>query len=145
MTTYDVAVFQVPPSPAVPDLQQLWGGDGGGRLLTGIRKLAQRFLLELLTIRGTIPFHPTRGSDLLSYAKTGQIRSEVDAHVLFQYAVGQVEVNLRADELTTDELDEQYASVSVVSVTFTPIKLIYRLTLTSRAGNSRVVTLPLAV
>lgn len=145
MITYDIALFQVPPSPSVPDLQRLWGDDGGGRMLTGIRKLAQRFLLELLTIKGTIPFAASRGSDLLAFAKTGRIRSEVDAHMLFQYAVGQVEVNLRADELPTDELDEQYSSVSVTSVTFTPLKLIYRLTLTSRAGSSRVVTLPLSV
>lgn len=145
MKTYDLAVFQTSGSPVTPDMQVLWGVDGDGVLLTGIRKLAQRFLLELLTIRGSMPFAQDRGSSLMVFVKEGRIRSEVDAHMYFQYAVGEIEPNLFGDVLSTDDHDEQYKSVTIDSITFTPTHLAYKISLTSVAGTSRTVTLPLAV
>lgn len=144
-TTYDVAAFQGTGSSAIPVLQDLWGPDGDGRLVSGILKLAQRFLLELLTIQGSMPFNQSRGSSLLMFVRQGQIRSEIDANVLFRYCVSQVQTNLVLDQLPTDDPSELYQSVTVNSVTFSPSRLVYSLTLVSQAGTTRVLVLPLAV
>jgi len=143
--TYDIAVFQPAVKPGDESAQQLWADANTGLVVTGIVKLAQRFLLELLTVRGSMPFHLERGSALLQFVREGRIRNEVDAHTYFQYAVGQIEPNLYADELATDPPEELYTSVDVLGVTFSRDVLSYRIKLNSAAGEFRVLSVPLSV
>lgn len=144
MATYDVAAFQTAvPTSSLPTPQELWALDGEGRVITGVVKLVQRFLLELLTIRGSVPFAPLAGSSLLSIARAGRIRSDVDAYVFFQYAVGEIEPNLQAVETDTDPPEERFRDAEILSVTFTNTYLSYRVRITTAAGTTRELVVPL--
>lgn len=144
MATYDVAAFQTNINSPAPVPQELWDLAGGdGMLITGIVKLCQMFLLEIFTVRGSMPFEPDRGSSLLTFVRTGKIRSDIDAHVYFQYAVQEVKQNLIAEEDANTPDDERLSSVEVLSVAFTYEQLTYRVKLNSVAGSSRVVSVPL--
>lgn len=142
--TYDVVAFQLPANIALPDDQRLWELDGTGRAVTGIMKLAQRVLLELLTVRGSRPFQQDTGTSLLAFIRQGIIRNEIDAHTYFQYAVTELQQNLLLTQQDTDPDDEVFASLNVISLTFTPLQLSYRLKLLSRAGDSRELNLPVS-
>jgi hypothetical protein len=144
MRTYDVVAFQIPPNPLQPSPQKLWELDGAGRAVTGILKLAQHALLELLTVKGSRPFNQASGTSLLSFVRQGLIRNEVDAYVYFQYAVGELQQNLLAAETAADPDDERFVSLVILSVTFTPQQVSYRTQLTSRAGTARELILPVA-
>lgn len=143
--TYDIAAFAPSGSSAKPDSQLLWTETGQGLVVTGIVKLSQRFLLELLTVRGSMPYAPTRGSVLLNRAREGRIRSEIDAHTYFQYAAGQVRSTLLSEETADDPANERYDSVEILSVSFAAGWVSYNIKLLSLAGEARTLTLPLAV
>lgn len=142
--TYDVVAFQMPDSASQPSPQQLWELDGAGRAVTGIVKLAQVVLLELLTVKGSMPFAQSRGTSLLMFVRQGSIRNEVDAHVYFQYAVGELLQNLAAEETADTPDDERAVSLEIDNVTFSFDRLVYNLTLTSVAGTTRQLSLPVA-
>lgn len=142
--TYDVVAFQIPAHVYQPTDQRLWELDGSGRAVTGILKLAQRVLLELLTVRGSKPFDQNSGTSLLSFIRQGRIRNEIDAHTYFQYAVVELQQNLQTAAADGDPDDERFASLSVLSLTFTPLQLSYRLKLLSAAGDTRELTLPVS-
>jgi hypothetical protein len=144
MGTYDVAAFQLPANFTMPEDQALWALDGTGHAVTGILKLAQRVLLQLLTVRGSQPFSPNTGTSLLSAVRQGQVRNEIDAYMYFQYAVSELRTNLQADGQPTDPADERFADLAVTSLTFTPLQLSYSLKLTSASGDSRALTLPVS-
>jgi len=144
MSTYDIGAFQTNPKDTGFVPQELWDLHGGdGILVTGIIKLCQRFLLELLTVKGTIPFDTKRGSSLLTFVRTGQIRNDIDAYVYFQYSIQEVLQNLWGDELTTDPNDERIKSVDINSVSFLKNVIVYSVQLNSMAGASRQVQIPL--
>jgi hypothetical protein len=144
MRTYDVAAFQIPAQPFEPAPQKLWELDGAGRAVTGILKLAQRVLIELNTVRGSQPFNLRAGTSLLPFARQGRIRNEIDAHVYFQYAVGELQQNLIPDELTDEPADEKFSALTILSLTFTPVRLSYTLRLVSQDGDSRELILPVS-
>lgn len=117
---------------------------GGGTVCTGIQKLAQRFLLELLTEQGTILHLPERGTRFLPNLRRG-IRTELDVFTAFGFAVANAARNLRADETTADPDDERFARAELTSVALLPGHVTLHIRLTSRAGTSRPVILPLAL
>lgn len=88
----------------------------GGAIATGIVKLGQRFLIELLTEQGSIPHRPARGSTFMVEIHSQYIRTPTE--LLGALARGLIDVrrNLLAEETATDPLDEQYGGASVVSV-----------------------------
>jgi phage baseplate assembly protein W len=137
---YDVAAFDITGNP---DNQELWDATQGGAVLTGIMLLAQRFLLELFTPQGSMPFRRTTGSPLIDYVRSGQIRTEIDARRYFQQALSIVETNLRLNENTADAADERYQSATLTSVLFAPGYVAYTIELLSQAGTTRALTLPL--
>jgi len=143
-TTYDVAAFQTDPANTGVVPQELWSlTSGDGLLVTGIIKLCQRFLLELFTVKGSIPFDTDRGSSLLTFVRQGNIRNDIDAYIYFQFAVQEVKQYLQSQELATDDPDEQFQTLTIDSVAFSYTAITYHVTLTSNAGSSRVVSVPL--
>lgn len=140
MRTYDVAAFQLTPDTR-PEVQRLWAANSGTGI-TGILKLAQRFLVAMLTIHGTRPFSPESGSSLLQAARTGRIRSDVDARIEFQFALSGTEDTLRAEEDAAMPDDERYADATLTGVTFSPGFVAYRVLLASRAGGTRTLEMP---
>lgn len=124
--------------------QSLFDADVGGEVCTGMQKLAQQWLLEFLTIRGSMGFHlSTRGSDFLRYLQQGKIRTEFDVQAYFNFAAQQVQINLSNTVTATTPADEQLTSATLDSITLMNGALELGIILTSAAGDTRQVILPL--
>ena len=67
--------------------QSIFSTGNSGQICTGVQKLAQRWALEFLTIRGSMPFHMSeRGSDFMTWLRHGRIRTEFDVTSYFNFA-----------------------------------------------------------
>lgn len=119
----------------------------GGWVCVGVQKLAQRWMLEFLTIRGTMKYAPERGTDFLAALRAGSLRTESDVQSAFLTARLQAAKNMRADDVSvTDPDDETYADAELLSVAIRPDRtLVLTVEITSLAGTSRKVILPLTV
>lgn len=118
-----------------------------GQVCAGIQKLAQRWVMEFLTPIGSIPYLPQRGSVFLNNVRSGKIRTELDATLLFNFAKDQVEYNLiQEDKAGTYPDDERYASVDLLGVqVITGDKMTISVRINSVAGDARVFVVPVAV
>ena len=117
--------------------------DGGsGSIVTGIQKLAQRFLLELLTEKGSITYS-TRGTNFMSDARLGAWRTSGDVEQSFYSALVDIRRNLILEESLTDPKDERFSSASILSVFLRDDGVSIRVQVTSLAGTKRVFIAPL--
>ena len=117
----------------------------GGVVTTGIQKLAQRFLLELLTERGSMTYTPTRGCDFMKEARLGYLRTPLDVMASFSAALTDIKRNLRLEDDDDDSDDEKFASAEVISVSLTGGSASVHVKVISQAGSTRTVIAPLAV
>jgi len=118
----------------------------GGQVCVGIQKLAQRWLIEFLTIRGSMKYKPERGCDFMAEVRAQALRSEQDVYAAFMGSRSQVANNLRGEDLDTDPADERYANAELLSVVIRPDRtMVLTVQITSAAGTARKVILPLAV
>lgn len=118
---------------------------GSGALISGIEKLAQRFLLELLTELGSLRYLPGRGCLFLIEARQGLWRSAGDVVASFNSSLLLVKRNLMADELESDPNDERFGEAELESVSLTRDLAVLRVNLTSLAGETRKILYPLRV
>ena len=145
LRVYDVLAFQGARLLGPVQLEQiLFTEAAAGMLCTGIQKLAQRWVLEFLTEAGSIFYLPNRGTKFMTQFRQGVLRTEVDVFIAFNFAMNDIELNLPAEELDTDPLDERYASATLDSVTITTGTVVLHVTLQSLAGTDREIILPVA-
>lgn len=117
-----------------------------GALTTGIQKLVQRFLVELLTEKGSLEYLPDRGTFFITQIRAGVIRTSQELFVAFSSAELELRNNLRLeDNTTTDPTDEQYSSATLLSASLFGDTATLSIEVTSAAGTSRKVIYPLRV
>jgi hypothetical protein len=127
-------------------LQQTLAQPGeGGKITAGIQKLAQRFLLELLTKKGTLRYQPSRGTNFLVDADMGYLRTQLDVYGSFARALDDIEQNLLSDETEADPLDERYGGAAIESIATSPGVAKLYVALWSLAGEDRKVTIPITL
>ena len=144
--TVDLVIFSGSiPTSATPLSMALASPGESGQINTGILKLAQRFLLLLLTPLGSIPHLPLVGCDFMPQLEQGLLRSSLDVHAAFSAAVSDLQLQLQAEEEETDPDDERFASATILSLTLTVDSASLSLLISSRAGDSRKVVLPLSI
>lgn len=114
---------------------------GGGGLCTGIQKLIQRFVMLLLTPKGSMKFMPDRGCTFPS--AVGQSYSESQVSAAFRFAMADVAPQLKAEEDESMPDDERFRSAELLDITFFGTTLSIAVSLTSRAGSSHEVILPI--
>lgn len=112
-----------------------------GKVVTGIQKLVQRFLLEFLKERGSDPYS-ARGTTFMIEARSGYLNSVTDIHLAFSGAVLQAGINLQEEESDSDPDEERYASAELVQVQFVYGSAKLWIKLLSRAGEDRAIILP---
>lgn len=113
-------------------------------ICVGVQKLAQRWLLEFLTERGSMPGLPARGTDFMTRVRQGRIRTEAALRAAFAFAEYDARVNLQKEEEITWPDDERLAGVNLISVAFLPGYANLRVGIASRAGVLRDIILPIA-
>ena len=117
-----------------------------GALTTGIQKLAQRFLIELLTEKGSLDYLPNRGTFFITQLRAGIIHTSQELFSAFSAAELELRNNLRLeDNAATDPLDEQYGSATLLSASLSGDTATLSIEVTSAAGTSRKVIYPLRI
>lgn len=124
---------------------ELVGVQDSGEITTGIQKLAQRFLIELMTERGSLLYLPLRGCDFMKDARLGAWRAPIDVMSSFSAALLDVKENLLNEETSSDPADERFSDAELVAVTLEGTNASVTIKLTSLAGVSRKYIAPLKI
>jgi len=144
--TIDLLAFAgAQPSGDVLLTPQLAFAAQSGQITAGIQKLVQRFLLELLTESGSLAYLPTRGCDFMIDALAGIWRTQIDVQQSFYSAMIDVGRNLTLEESVSDSADERFGSAELLNVVLTADKVSIQVAVTSLAGSSRTVLMPISV
>ena len=126
--------------------QSLFSQANGGQVCTGAQKLAQRWALEFLTIRGSMPFHLSeRGSDFMAWVRQGRIRSEFDVRAYFNFAAQQVRTNLVNEETEDMNPEERLRLATLIQIALFEDSLALYVNIVSLAGDTRQVILPISI
>lgn len=144
---FDVFAFSGAAAAGEHLLQQsLFDASNNGSVCTGVQKLAQRWIIEFLTIRGSMPFHmKDRGTLFMLWLRQGRIQSEFDVRAYFNFAAQQVSVNLRKVETSDMAADERLQSATLDQLQILDGALELSVTLSSIAGDTRNVVLPISL
>mgnify|MGYP003545155545 CR=1 FL=1 len=126
-------------------IQQLVYPGSNGALISGVQKLAQRFLLELLTESSSLQYLPKRGCAFMLEARLGIWRTPADVESAYYSSLLDVKRNLILEEADTDPLDERFASADLISLSLTADKAVAHIQVSSQAGVSRKVIFPLRI
>lgn len=116
-----------------------------GQIVTGVQKLAQRFLMELLTEKGSMTFLPLRGCDFMREARLGYWKSVLDVMASFSASLIDIKQNLQAEESTDDPDDERFSDAEIVAVTLEGDSASLTVRVTSLAGTDRTFIAPLSI
>lgn len=113
----------------------------GGAVCTGIQKLVQRFFILMVTPRGSMTFAPQRGSDFLK--SVSGAHSESAVRIAFQFALMDVRAQLKAEETDSLPADERFQNAELLEAVFFGDSLSLSVALTSQAGITEEIILPI--
>ncbi len=108
--------------------------------VSGIAALAQRFMIELLTISGSMQYLPNRGCNFLSRVRVA--KTEYDVMIAFGSSVNRVRRNLHSDETGYMPADARYGSVKLNRIVLVEGSLRLELTVRSKANTFAHVFTP---
>lgn len=117
----------------------------GSFLVTGIAKLAQRFLIILLTEQGSLTYLPGVGTTFITDGRRGFWRSAADVQQSFMSAMLDVRRQIRGAEIDSDPTDERFALATITQLTITGDRVNLQITLESQAGRRRKFIVPINV
>lgn len=117
----------------------------GGLVVTGPQKVAQRFLLEFLREKGSMPLRPAGGTDFITEARLGYLRTAIDVTGAFARAVVDIKSTLSGEESDSDPDDERFADATLEGVSVTGTNAVLRVRIATRAGTSRDFIFPIPV
>jgi hypothetical protein len=116
----------------------------GGLLLSGSAKLAQRFLIELLTEQGSLTFLPLRGTRMPTRLRA---RNLTDFDILAAFAASELEAknNLVAEDALYPDSpdDEKYLRARANSIVLSQTGAVIVIQVFSVAGSTTTVQLPI--
>jgi hypothetical protein len=138
--TVDVAALDGTYADSEFELVQgiMGAGYRSGKVVTGIQKLVQRWVIEFLTPLGSMPYLLNRGSVFLNEARSGRMRTEADVMSVFAYANSKI-----SDTLIEDE---QYSDARLISVAISlGSKVSLTIAIDSKAGADRIFTVPIQI
>lgn len=146
--TVDLLIFQGVEEFGDQLIETRWGT--AGELCTGVQKVAQSWLILFLTEQGSVLNEPTRGSSFLQAVRSGRIQVDEDIPAEFSIAAAQVRRTMVADAANSNtalEDDEILDSSTLLDydLDIGASLLRLRVQLTTLAGNSRIVFLPISV
>lgn len=143
--TIDILAYQGVPAAGLARLTGVLALPGqSGYICTGIQKLAQRFTVEFLTARGSMPYQPKRGTVFMVKASQGMLRTVEDVRSCFSEAMIDIFENLTNAETGTEPDDERYAGAELNSVTAEFGSVSLNISLYSKAGVNRTIIMPIS-
>lgn len=145
--TYDASAFQdVPPPGEVAELTQaLANSKTAGSIVTGVQKVAQAAVIELLTPKGSKKFDSDAGTDFITKLLRGELRTELDVFAAFNFAATRIIRKFRADRKDSDPDDEVLTKLSLDRLALSGSQATLTISVTTLAGSSRKYIVPLEV
>ena len=101
-------------------LQSLADETSTGEICTGIQKLAQRFLLMLLTDKGSVAYASDYGTTLITDIRLGRIQTDTELRSSFDLAAQDIALQMAQEEQDDDPADEIYKRAELMDVTLKP-------------------------
>jgi len=125
-------------------------GDNGGKVTSGIQKMAQTWAILFLTELGSIFYAPEVGSSFVTNFRLGTIRDESDLQAEFAFAAAQVAdqlalVTQAAETPLPDDETLSSATLSRFNVNTATGTLSLYVRLTSQTGATHDILLPIPV
>lgn len=124
-------------------------GPGSGQITTGIQKLVQKWAILFFTELGSMEYQLELGTRFLTVASQGGIRDVLQAKSEFNLAAQQIQQTLSLLEEANPDMpaDEKLDSAKLIAVSLDKAagKLNMTVTITSEAGTSHDVILPVPV
>jgi len=143
--TIDVLAFRGAQAAGETLLKQsLADSESTGEICTGVQKLAQRFLIALLTEKASAKYAAAEGTNLIRDLRQGRIRSEIDMRASFALAEQQARERLMNEEQETDPTDERYRKAELTTLTLSPGSANLTIALSSQSAAVTFVV-PLAI
>jgi hypothetical protein len=115
-----------------------------GEICTGLQKLGQRFLLVLLTEKGSVKYFPDQGTAFMISLGQGRVHNETDMRAVFGLALQELTTQMLDDEEDTDPDDERFAGAELTQVTVIPGYVNLTIELSSRAESATII-LPIPI
>ena len=145
--TIDVLAFRGGTAVGEVELDRSLAADGGsGEITTGIQKLAQKWLLTLLTEKGSVKYKPNFGTFFMRKLAIGSVATEQQLFALFSAVEIDLAGQLLAEEDANTPDDERYNTSKIISATVFPGYINLTVTLSSQTSNVNfIVPIPLVV
>lgn len=143
--TFDVMAFSgVKAAGNALLTQELFGAGNSGSVCTGIQKMAQRWLLEFSTIRGSMPWHlRNRGTEFMLQVRKGILKTEADVQAAYVASAIQARQNLTNEDTGDEPADERFDRSKLNGIVIGDGQLHLYVTLYSVAGSSYDIILPI--
>ena len=109
--------------------------------VTGIRKLAQKFLSELLTVSGSMKYFPERGCNFLPKVRI-EARTEFDVIALFMAAKHTIIKNLKSDYNKFSSRQDLFSEAKINKITLGSGTLQLDILVRNKAGQIALVKTP---
>lgn len=141
---YDFLAFQ-PVALRTDGLKEmaLYDPENRSKICIGPQKLAQRWALEFLTERGSMPYLPQRGTTFMTQVRQGRLRTTTEVQIAFNSAELSIARQLRAEEYPEMPDEERYDRAILVNIIAQPGYVDLRVIIVSRAGVRRQISLPI--
>ena len=123
---------------------ELFTPTNSGLICTGVQKLAQRWLIEFLTEKGSMAGLPSRGTTFMTLVRQGRLRTSATITAQFYFAAHTSRITLATEENDTWPADERIADVKLQSLAFLPGYAKLYVLVSSRAGETREVIMPIS-
>jgi hypothetical protein len=118
----------------------------GGAVITGIEKLVQRFLLELLTERGSLQYTPDRGTLFITKIRAGMVSTSQALFAVFNAAELELRNTLKMEEdKLIEPADECYKQATLLAASLLGDFATLSIQVQSMAEESRTIIYPLRV
>jgi hypothetical protein len=139
----DLNVMRTDPATGLVTFAMVAPPDGG-QLCVGIQKLFQRYMLILLTKKGSMLYLPNAGCTFMLDGDAGLWRTTFDVAQSFISAGLDVYRQMLAVEQDTDPPDEMFADARLTNITLTADRVGITVQVTSQAGTSVEYIVPIA-
>ena len=144
---YDASAFQNIPEPGERRQLKASLADEGtsGAIVTGVQKVIQWVLMELLETTGSALYLDNRGTEFLRDLRQGRLRTEVDVFTKFNFAAAKILRRIQADQKQDDPPDEQLTRIRLDRYTISPERVQMFVSVTTAAGETREFIMPIEV